>query len=792
MRISVQWLQDWLDSVPEPRELAARLTMAGLEVEGVEAAAPPLAGVVVGEIISREAHPNADSLSICQVSVGSETVQIVCGAPNARAGMKAPLATVGARLPGGMQIGKAKLRGVESFGMLCSAKELGLDADASGLLELSPDLINGAPLVEALGLDDTLLEINLTPNRGDCMSVLGVAREVATLTGAQLKATDLRPLAPAIEATFPVELEAAAGCVRFASRVIRGVRPGAKSPSWMRERLRRAGLRPINAAVDVTNYVMLELGQPMHAYDLRDIDGAVVVRRARPQERLTLLDGREITLDESVLIIADRSKPIALAGVMGGEHSGIKDDTVDVLFEVAFFLPDAIAGRGRRYGLVTDASQRFERGVDPTLQHLALERATQLLCDCAGGMPGPVQLTELPDELPVHAAIRLRPQRARQVIGAEISDGDIETILTGLGMAVNRGSGDWRVTAPSWRFDVAIEEDLIEEIARVYGFDRIPEAQQPARQGMPRLSETVVALDSVADALVQRGYHEAITYSFVEPALQARFFPDAATLQLSNPISAELAAMRISLWPGLVAALQSNQRRQQARVRLFEVGRKFIVGDGGLQEVSCVAGIAAGAAAPEQWGSGKDAVDFFDVKADLLAMLGATCAKSEFVFEPDRHPTLHPGQTARIIRNGVAVGWLGRLHPELERSLELTYSAVLFEVETEVGLVGRLPHYQEISRFPAVRRDLALTVDEAVTVRQLVDRIRAVVGATLRDLVVFDIYRGSGIERGRKSVAIGLNLQDVSRTLTDVEIDSLVVQVRDDLERGLGAAIRDK
>lgn len=792
MRISVQWLQDWLDRVPEPRELAAKLTMAGLEVEAVEDAAPPLSGVVVGEILTREAHPNADSLSVCQVSLGSQTVQIVCGAPNARAGMKAPLATVGAQLPGGMQIGKARLRGVESFGMLCSAKELGLDADASGLLELSPELTTGSSLVDALGLDDTLLEINLTPNRGDCMSVLGVAREVATLTGAQLKALDSSPVAAASTATFPVELQPGAGCVRFASRVIRGLRPGAKSPGWMRERLRRAGLRPINAAVDVTNYVMLELGQPMHAYDLREIDRAVVVRRAQPDERLTLLDGREITLDESVLVIADRSKPIALAGVMGGEHSGIKDDTVDVLFEVAFFLPDAIAGRGRRYGLVTDAAQRFERGVDPTLQQLALERATRLLCDCAGGVAGPLQVTELPDELPTRAPIRLRPQRARQVIGADVADGEIELILTSLGMTVHRGHADWTVTAPSWRFDVAIEEDLIEEIARVYGFNRIPEAQQPARQSMPRLSETVVALDSAADVLVQRGYHEAITYSFVEPVLQTKFFPDAAALQLSNPISAELAAMRVSLWPGLVDALRSNQRRQQARVRLFEVGRKFIVADSGLQEISCIAGIAAGAAAPEQWGIGKEAVDFFDVKADLLAMLGATCAGSEFIFAPGQHSALHPGQTARIVRDGVQVGWLGRLHPELERSLELTYSAVLFEVETASGLAGRIPLYQEISRFPAVRRDLALTVDEAVSVQQLVDRIRAAAGVTLRDLVVFDIYRGSGIESGRKSIAIGLNLQDVSRTLTDVEVESLVAQVRDDLERGLGAAIRDK
>ena len=545
MRISLQWLSEWVGGpLPAPKDLAARLTMAGLEIEGVEAAAPPLPGVIVGEIVERVKHPDADTLSVCQVSTGTATVQIVCGAPNARVGLKAPLATVGAQLPGGMEIKKARLRGVESFGMLCSARELALSDESSGLLELPGELRTGDSLVAALGLDDTILEVNLTPNRGDCMSVLGIAREVAALTGQPLTGPALAAVPAASRETFPVELTAGAGCARFASRVIRGLNPQARSPAWMQERLRRAGLRPISAAVDVTNYVMLELGQPMHAYDLRELAGGIVVRRARAGETLKLLDGREIAMDESVLVIADHEKSLGLAGVMGGDHSGIGDDTTDVLLEVAFFLPDAIAGRGRRYGLVTDASQRFERGVDPTLQSRAIERATALLCACAGGTPGPTQLAELVDELPQPAMVQLRPERARRVIGADISDATIASMLAGLGMSLGQSGNAWRVTPPTWRFDVAIEEDLIEEIARTHGFDHIPETVQAARQPIPAVTETRIRGDAAADMLVQRGYFEAITYSFIEPGQQELFAPGAPSLTLSNPISAELATMR--------------------------------------------------------------------------------------------------------------------------------------------------------------------------------------------------------------------------------------------------------
>ena len=794
MRISVNWLNDWLGTPAEARDLASRLTMAGLEVEAIEPAAPPLAGIVVGEIVEREKHPNADSLSVCRVNAGGELLQVVCGAPNARAGLKAPFATIGTSMPGGMEIRKAKLRGVESFGMLCSARELGLAEDSSGLMELPADLPAGRPITAALGLDDTLIEINLTPNRGDCMGVLGVAREAAVLTGTALTGPALRAVPAQSGDRYPVELVPGAGCARFAARVIRGVRPDAQSPLWMRERLRRSGLRPISAVVDVTNYVMLELGQPMHAYDLRELEGGIVVRRARAGETLRLLDGRDIALDETVLVIADHGKPLGLAGVMGGEHSGIGDGTTDVLLEVAFFHPAAIAGRGRRYGLVTDASQRFERGVDPTLQERAIERATELLLACAGGRAGPTEVTEIKSELPYRPSVAFRPSRARRVIGAPIDDADIERILLRLGMqVVEQGGAAWRVTAPPWRFDVAIEEDLIEEVARIHGFDHIPETDPATPLAIPAMRETRVAPETAADLLVQRGYFEAITYSFVDPGLQALLCPGEPALRLANPISADLAEMRVSLWPGLVRALTENQRRQQPRVRLFELGRKFRLDAAGmLQELHVVAGLAAGPVLPEQWGVAAAEVDFFDVRADVEALLRATGASAAFSFEPAQHPALHPGQSARIVRDGQPVGWLGRLHPEVAKRLELTYSAVLFEIETDSGFDATVPQFREISRFPAVRRDLAMIVAEAVPVQALLDTVRRSAGALLTHLVVFDIYRGPGIAAGFKSVAIGLNLQDISRTLTDDETDAVVAQVVADLEREHSATIRDK
>jgi phenylalanyl-tRNA synthetase beta chain len=788
MKVSLHWLREWADTGDDVRALAHQLTMAGLEIEGLYAAAPALPGVVVGEVLAVSRHPDAEKLNVCRVAGGPEELQIVCGAANVRPGMKAPLALIGAKLPNGTEIKRAKLRGVESFGMLCSAKEVGLSEDATGLLDLPADLRTGAELRSALQLDDTVLEVNLTPNRGDCMSVLGVAREVAAARGVALHPPALGAVEQPIADRFPVRLEGGAGCPKFVGRVIRGIRPSAQSPFWMQERLRRAGLRPISAVVDVTNYVMLELGQPMHAYDLGKLSGAIVVRFAEAGEKLELLDGRVVELTPDVLVIADERTVLGLAGVMGGAESGISDDTHDVFLEVAFFDPATIAGRGRRYGLITDASQRFERGVDPQLQERAIERATQLLLECAGGEAGPIAVTRVEAGYPSPAPIGLRHQRIEHVLGVKLQPAVVESLLTRLGMKLQGTGGHWQVTPPSWRFDLRIEEDLIEEVARLYGFDNIPEQSEVAAQQVAAWTEARVRNERAADLLVDRGYQEAITYSFTEPAAQALLFPEESALALSNPISAELGVMRVSLWPGLIQAVGSNQRRQQQRVRLFEIGRRY----SGTTETEVIAGVATGTALPEQWGAESAKLDFFDVKGDVEALLALTGAAEEFRFVPQSHPALHPGQSARIWRGERAVGWLGAVHPEQVRRLDLTYPLFVFELETALGLAHHVPEFREISKYPAIRRDLAVIVAEALPVEALREVVATSAGDLLKALTVRSVYRGHQFEKGKKSIALGLQLQDTSRTLTDNEADALVAQVVDALSRQVNATIRDK
>ncbi len=791
MKISLNWLRDWVDVGNDVPALAHALTMAGLEIEGIHAAGPALSGIVVGEVKSVTKHPDAEKLNVCTVSTGNEEFQIVCGAPNVRVGMKAPLATIGAKLPSGTEIKRAKLRGVESFGMLCSARELGLSEDTTGLFDLPAELKAGQDLVTALGLDDTLFEVNLTPNRGDCMSVLGVAREVAASRDTPLHPPEMRTVNAEINDTFPVRLEAASkdgdGCPKFAGRVVRGIRPNASSPFWMQERLRRAGLRPINAVVDVTNYVVLELGQPMHAYDLGKLNGALIVRWARAGENLKLLDGREIELTPDVMVIADERSALALAGVMGGEDSGISAATTDVFLEVAFFNPNAVAGRGRRYGIITDASQRYERGVDPELQERAMERATQLLIECAGGKAAPVVVTRAKDSYPSPAPIRLRHQRVEHVLGAKIDASIVQSLLTRLGMTVTGDAQQWQVTPPTWRFDVRIEEDLIEEVARLYGFDNIPEQPEFGSHEMSPWTETRIRNERASDLMVDRGYQEAITYAFTEAASQAQLCP-GPSLALSNPISAELGVMRVSLWPGLLHVLGSNQRRQQPRVRLFEIGRRYSA-EG---ETEVIAGVATGSMLPEQWGVEPTKVDFFDVKADVEALLSLTGAAEEFRFVAQTHPALHPGQSARIFRGERAVGWLGALHPEQSRRLDLTYPVLVFELETAAGLASVVPEFAEISRYPAIRRDIALIVDEALPVAALCRAVQAGAGALLKQLTVLSVYRGRQLQNGKKSIALGLHLQDTSRTLTDNEADALVAQVVEQLGQQHNATLRDK
>ena len=792
MKVSLEWLREWVEIGDDVAALAAQLTMAGFEVEGRSLAAEPFSGVVVGEVTGVARHPQADKLSLCTVSAGEAApLTIVCGASNVRAGMKVPLARVGARLPGDVAIKRAKLRGVESEGMLCSARELRLGEGAEGILELPPQLPTGADLRAVLGLDDTVFEINFTPNRGDALSVLGLAREIAVLRGVALRGPALAPVPAKSAERLPVRLLAPEGCARFAGRVIRGVNPRAATPLWMRERLRRAGLRSLGPLVDVTNYVMLELGQPMHAYDLRELKLRLDARLATTGERLELLDGSEIPLTPDMLVIADAASPVGLAGIMGGRKSGIAPDTTDVFLEAAWFAPDAIAGRGRRFGVITDASQRFERGVDPAGQERAIERASSLLIGIAGGTPGPTEVVTDAKHLPKRAPIALRPAALKRLIGIDVPAKRVEGILSSLGLVVAAAGEGWSVTPPSYRFDLSQEADLVEEVARIYGYNEIPEIDAPMPQRPGAVPERDVRPRRFALSLVERGYYEAINYTFVDPALQRRLFPDAPTLKLKNPISAELAEMRVSLWPGLIKALIDNANRQQPRVRLFEHGAKFVLEGTDLKEIDTLAAVAWGAALPEQWGVAKGAGDFYDVKADVEALVALSGEAGTFRFSAETLSCLHPGRSARVYRGARACGWLGELHPEIARALEISPAPFLFELELDITRPAALPHAEELSRFPAVRRDLAVVVHDTATFSQLRESVTVAASSLLRELKVFDVYRGQGIETGRKSVALGLILQDKSTTLTDADVDAVMTAVREQLSRDLKATFRD-
>ncbi|MDS4029378.1 MAG: phenylalanine--tRNA ligase subunit beta [Candidatus Contendobacter sp.] len=791
MKVSEQWLREWVDPAVSGAELAAQLTMAGLEVDHIEPAAPAFESVVVGRIIDLVPHPDADRLRVATVDVGGvEPLQIVCGAPNVAVGMCAPTALIGAVLPGGFAIKPSRLRGVESRGMLCSAKELGLAESSDGLLPLPADSQPGQSVRELLALEDSIIEIELTPNRGDCLGMEGIAREVATLNRREFRPLPADNVPPVVDAVFPVTLLNPADCPRYVGRVIRGVNPAAETPLWMRERLRRAGVRSLGPLVDVTNYVMLELGQPMHAFDLGRLTNGIEVRRAQPGDRLELLNGVVVEPDAETLLITDQNGPLALAGIMGGEISSCTDATRDVFLESAFFTPASIAGRARRYGLQTDSSYRFERGVDSQLQRRAAERATRLLLDIAGGQPGPIVEAVSPQHLPAEPAIRLRPERLRKLLGMDIPAVEVEEILRRLGMAVAVEVDHWLVAPPSSRFDIALEVDLIEEIARIHGYDRLPGNRPLTRMEMPPRPEGRVALERFKETLTQRGFQEAITYSFVDPAFQRCLDPGRQPLALANPISADLAVMRTSLWPGLLKALVYNQKRQQTRIRLFEHGLNFIPAIDGLRQEPYFAGVAIGSALPEQWGAPARPLDFFDLKADVEALLALSGEPEAFVFVAVPHPALHPGQSARIERAGAAVGWLGALHPRVARELDVEGDAFLFELRLEGVQTARTPMFQELSKFPASRRDLAIVVDESVTVRAIQDCIDRHGGERLREAWLFDVYRGRGIAVGKKSLAFGLILQDFSHNLTDSMVEKTVSGIIAGLAGQFGATLR--
>ncbi|MBD8480283.1 phenylalanine--tRNA ligase subunit beta [Pseudomonas coleopterorum] len=791
MKFSEQWLRGWVSPQASRDELVARLSMAGLEVDSVTLAAGEFSGVVVGEVLATEQHPDADKLRVCQVSDGNETFQVVCGAPNVRPGLKIPFAKIGAQLPGDFKIKKAKLRGVESNGMLCSQSELQVGEGNDGLMELPADAPTGEDFRVYLGLDDASIEVDLTPNRGDCLSLAGLAREVGALYAAPVTRPVIAAVASVNDDVRPVEVLAPAACPRFLGRVVRNVDLSRATPLWMVERLRRSEVRSIDAAVDITNYVMIELGQPMHAYDLAEIDGGIRVRMAEEGEKITLLDGQEVALRSDTLVIADHARLLGIAGVMGGENSGVTAKTRDVFLEAAFFEPISVAGKARSYGLHTDASHRFERGVDSNLAREAMERATALLLDIAGGEPGPIIESVSPEHLPQIAPITLRAERVSQMLGLELGSSEIEALLTGLGLGVKAsGEGQWSVEVPSHRFDISLEVDLIEELARLYGYNRLPVRYPQARLAPQASPEARSDLPALRRLLVARGYQEAITYSFIDPKLFELFSPGVEPLLLANPISTDMAAMRATLWPGLVKALQHNLNRQQDRVRLFESGLRFVGQLDGLKQEPMLAGVVCGSRLPEGWAQGRETVDFFDVKADVEAVLGFAGALDAFTFVPGQHPALHPGQTARIERDGQQVGYLGALHPELVKSLGLDRAVFVFELVLAEVSEGRLPKFQELSRFPEVRRDLALLADRDVAASAVMEVIRENAGEWLTDLRLFDVYQGKGIDPHRKSLAVGLTWQHPSRTLNDDEVNTTTQAILTSLEQRLNATLR--
>ena len=795
MKFSENWLRSHVPTTATREELIATLTAIGLEVEDVTVLGQSLDGVVVAQILSAEKHPEADRLQVCQVDVGNGTVvQIVCGAPNARAGLKAPLAMVGADLPGGLAIKAAKLRGVESSGMLCSAKELGVDADASGLFELPADAPAGAPLAGYLGLPDASIEIKLTPNRADCFSVRGIAFDVAAASGSEVVPFEATPVAAQSDARLAVELDAGSDAPRYCGRVIENLDAAAPTPVWMAERLRRSGVRPVSLLVDVTQYVMLELGQPMHAFDRDTLTGPIGVRHARAGEVVKLLDGRDVSLDERFLAITDADCVIALAGVMGGFATRVTEGTRNVFLESAHFAPDAIIGRGRRLGLQTDAAHRFERGVDPELPRVALEYATRLILDIAGGTPGPVVEAALHEHLPQPQAIVLRRARLARVLGLAIADADVERILRALGLLTERSDDGWRVTPPSRRFDLAIEEDLIEEVARIHGYDRIPTTLPAGASRLVAPSEARVDEGTLRRQLAARDYLEAINYAFVDAGLLDKWSAVDDAVALANPLSAELGVMRTALLPGLVAALARNAARQQSRLRLFELGNVFSARPGGAPlQTQRVAAVACGEVAAEQWGSRARVVGFHDIKGDLDSLAAMTRATLEY--RPSQPAWAHPGRSADVYRvdgagGGIRLGWIGQLHPRLQRALDLEVEVVAFELDLEPLLARELPKASGQSKYPSVRRDLAFVVPESATWGEISASVKTAAGTLLRELVLFDRYQGKGVETGFKSLGMGLILQEESRTLTDVDVDAVVANVMAALQREHGATIR--
>jgi phenylalanyl-tRNA synthetase beta chain len=784
MKFSEAWLRQWVNPSLDSANLLHQMTMAGLEVDGTEPAAKVFSGVVVAQIQSAEQHPDADKLKVCQVSDGVDVFQVVCGAPNAREGLITAFAKVGAVLPDNFKIKEAKLRGVESFGMLCGADEIGLGEDSEGIIELPADSTIGADLAGIAGadlpLDDLTVDVDLTPNRGDCLSLKGLAREVGVLNNLEVTYPEIPAVAPQIDTTFPVEVIAGEQCPRYLGRVIEGVDLSQPSPSWLTERLRRCGLRSIDPVVDVTNFVLIEQGQPMHAFDLARLQGGITVRMALIEDKLTLLSGQEVSLDENTLVIADGAGPVAMAGVMGGEHTGVNADSKDIFFECAFFSPLAIAGTARRYGLHTDASHRYERGVDSQLQHQALERATQVLIDITGGRPGPITEALSAEHLPNITPITLRESKVNSLLGIDIDPTQVDQALARLDFTVHSReqieSGlAWQVTAPSHRFDIALEADLVEEICRIYGYNNIPSTQPVIRLPLATVPLQTHSEPQLKRHLAGLGFQEVVTYSFIDPATQRLFDPDVEPLMLANPMSSEQSVMRTTLLTGLADAAKKNISRQQTSGQLFEVGLVFDTSakDQGLVQKVKVAGALWGRRQDENWCETADKVDFFDVKGNVEALCAWAGISVDVATTQD--VALHPGQSAQLTLNGEVVGRIGRLHPVIEKHLGLP-EVFVFELDGQAMMARPSRRHHGVSKFPSVRRDLAVVVKRDVTASEVVATVSNILNENCKDIMLFDVYQGEGIDSNEKSLGLGLTLQSQTTTLNEEEINALAEQ----------------
>jgi len=791
MQVSEAWLRELVNPPVDTAQLVAQLTMAGLEVDAVQPVAGQFSGVVVGEVLTTTQHPNADKLKVCTVNVGQdEALQIVCGAGNVRPGLKVPAALIGAILPGDFKIKQSKLRGESSSGMLCSEKELGLAISSDGLMELPDDAPVGTDIRDYLSLDDNIIELGLTPNRADCLSVEGIAREVAVLNRMKFEHATTAATPIDHQEQLPIQVEAPEDCPAYLGRLIKNVNVAAATPLWMQERLRRCGIRSLSPVVDVTNYVLLELGQPLHAFDAAKLVAPIVVRNSRAAESIKLLNDQTVTLDGEALVIADQRQALALAGIMGGSDSAVSDDTQDIFLECAFFTPLAIAGKARQFGLHTDSSHRFERGVDFTLQQRAIERATQLIVQIAGGSVGPINAVVSAAQLPARSPVPLRRQRIEKVLGITQDPAQIQALFQGLGMKTEQTADGWHITPPGFRFDIAIEEDLLEEIGRIVGYDNLPCCSPTMRTQLGQAPETQIALSRAQDCLVDRGYQEAITFSFVDEHMQSLIEPSNEFVKLQNPISSELSVMRTTLWCGLLNAALYNINRQQTRVRLFESGLRFVVDQGRTDQQKMLAGLALGNVFNEQWAEKSRPIDFYDVKADVEALLALSARP--FSYQSASHPALHPGQSAQILdQNGQPAGWLGMLHPNLEKQLGFASPVFLFELAQEALLASRKPGFTPLSKFPSVRRDMAIIVEQKISAAEILECIHGCTEEKVREASIFDVYQGKGVEEGYKSVALSLVLQDFGQTLTDTEIDAIFRKLLAKMITELNAKLRE-